>query len=70
MPAALRFTYELLRPFLAPKTAAKILLLCGPAAPSSPCPVALGELVSLDALREDERERHEALAKWEPPAST
>ena len=61
VPAALGFIWGLVRPFLAQKTADKIQLLGGSAGGSSPCPVKLGEIVSVEALREADRPRHAAV---------
>ena len=70
VPMALSFIWGLVCPFLAPKTADKIRLLCGPAREGSPCPVKLGEIVSLEALREADRPRHAALEQhWKPTRS-
>ena len=62
VPFALSFIWGLVRPFLAPKTADKIRLLSGPALLDSPCPAELGEFVGLEAMREEDRDRHAALA--------
>ena len=66
VPLALSFMWGLLRPFLAPKTAEKIRMLGGAAGRASPCPVRLGEFVSLDALREADRPRHAAIEGYRP----
>lgn len=50
------------RPFTSAKTADTVLILCGPARESSPCPTKLGEIVSLEALREADWPHHAALA--------
>ena len=65
VPAALGFIWGLVCPFLAPKTADKIKMLGGAAGRTSPCPVKLGEIVSLDALREEDRPRHAALELYQ-----
>lgn len=64
VPWALSFVWRLVRPFLPPKTADKIQLQGGPCQGDSPCPVKLGRVVSLQALREGDRSRHAALAQY------
>ena len=64
VPLALSFMWGLVRPFLAPKTADKIRLACGPAGTRSPCPVSLGALVGLEAFREADRPAHAALERY------
>jgi len=66
VPLALSFMWGLVRPFLAPKTAEKIRMLGGAAGRASPCPVRLGEFVSLEALREADRPRHAAIEGYRP----
>ena len=61
---ALSFVWGLVRPFLPPKTADKVRLVCGPAREDSPCPVRLGEIVGLEALREADRPGHAALEQY------
>ena len=64
IPWALSFVWGLVRPFLPAKTADKIQLQAGPCAGDSPCPVKLGRVVSLQALRDADRPRHAALAQY------
>ena len=70
VPSALRVVWGLMRPFLAPKTAEKILMLGGADGRATPCPVCLGEFVSLEALREADRPRHAAIEKYRHVGTT
>jgi len=64
----LSFIWRLVRPILPTKTADKIQLLVGPSDQiDSPCPVELGRIVSLEALREEDQPRHAALARYQAP---
>ena len=62
VPSALSFIWGLMKPFLAPKTAAKIVLLNGADGQAAPCPKALADFVSLETFGEDDQKRHAALA--------
>ena len=68
VPWSLSFIWRLVRPILPTKTADKIQLLVGPSDQiDSPCPVELGRIVSLEALREEDQPRHAALARYQAP---
>merc|ERR1719201_2872324 len=51
-----------------PERSEKVTLLVGPSTTESPCPVKLGRTVSLEALREQDRPRHAALADYQEAA--
>lgn len=53
--------FEAIQPFIDPTTAAKVVLLEGPAYADSPCPAELNEYVSLQNIREDRRPQHACL---------
>lgn len=68
VPYTLTVFYSMVRPFISAKSAEKVTLLVGPSTTESPCPVKLGRTVSLEALREQDRPRHAALADYQEAA--
>jgi len=61
VPALAGYLWWAVKPFLDPKTAAKVEILTGNAARGSPCPEALGEFVALQQLPQDAWEEHKEI---------
>ena len=61
MPTAAAAVWQAIRWFLPAATAAKVMLLSGPANRTAPAPTALREFVGYEAIREDARARHASL---------
>jgi len=61
VPAAVTRLWWVVKKFLDPATVKKVTLISGPSEEGGPCPMKLGEYITLDALPEDVQEIHKEL---------